>query len=297
MENNRRPRLLFFFTAACGLRRGGSGGAWILSNMTEEVEQMGELVKVDREGRLAIVTIDHPPVNALNRQVMDELEKEFDQLAQDEIIGAVIITGAGEKAFVAGADISEFPTLSSANGEQLSRRGQAIFQKIDDFPAPVIAAVNGFALGGGLELALSCDIRVVAENARLGLPEVTLAIFPGYGGTQRLPRTIAPGKAKEMIFTGDMIDADEAYRIGLADRLAPPGEALAEARKLAGKILQRGPIAVRLAKQAINRGLETTVVEGCKIEARLFAQLCDTEDQKEGARAFLEKRPPVFQGR
>ncbi len=258
---------------------------------------MGELVTLVKEERLAIVTINHPPVNALNRQVMDELEEAFDQLSEDEAIGAVIITGVGEKAFVAGADISEFPTLTSANGEQLSSRGQAIFQKIADFPAPVIAAVNGFALGGGLELALSCDIRVMAENARVGLPEVTLAIFPGYGGTQRLPRTIAPGKAKELIFTGDMIDAAEAYRIGLADQLVPVGEALAAARKIAGKILKRGPIAVRLAKQAINRGLEQTMTEGCKTEARLFAQLCDTEDQKEGARAFLEKRPPVFVGK
>ena len=202
---------------------------------------MSELVKVWREDRLAIVTLDHPPVNALNSGVMEALEKVFDELAGDKEIGAVVLTGAGEKAFVAGADISEFTTLSSENGERLSRRGQLIFQKIEDLPAPVIAAVNGFALGGGLELALCCDIRVMAENARVGLPEVTLAIFPGYGGTQRLPRTIAPGKAKELIYTGEMIDAAEAYRIGLADHLVPPGEALAEARKIAEKILKRPP--------------------------------------------------------
>lgn len=258
---------------------------------------MSELVQVTREERLAVVTINHPPVNALNKQVMDALENAFDELAGDPGIGAVIVTGAGEKAFVAGADISEFPTLSSDNGEQLSRRGQLVFQKIEDFPAPVIAAINGFALGGGLELALACDIRVVAENAKVGVPEVTLGIFPGYGGTQRLPRLITAGKAKELIFTGEMIDATEAYRLGIADYVTPAGEAVAKAREVAGKILKRGPVAVRLAKQAVNEGQEQTLAEGLKTEASLFGKLCDTEDQKEGARAFLEKRPPVFKGK
>lgn len=258
---------------------------------------MSDFITVVKEDRLAIVTINHPPVNALNSRVLEALEKSFDELAADESIGAVVLTGAGEKAFVAGADISEFTTLSSDNGEHLSRRGQLIFQKIEDFPAPVIAAVNGFALGGGLELALVCDIRVMSENARVGLPEVTLAIFPAYGGTQRLPRTIAPGKARELIFTGEMIAAAEAYRIGLADHLVAPGEALAQARKIAEKILARGPVAVRLAKKAVNRGRGLPVSEGCRVEAELFGQLCDTEDQKEGAAAFLEKRPPVYKGK
>lgn len=258
---------------------------------------MGELVQVTIEERLALVTINHPPVNALNRQVMDELEAVFKELDGNDSIGAVIVTGAGEKAFVAGADISEFPTLSSANGENLSRRGQLVFQMIADFPAPVIAAINGFALGGGLELALACDIRVAAGNAKMGLPEVTLGIFPGYGGTQRLPRFIAQGKAKELIFSGEMIDAAEAFRIGLADHLAAPGEALAKAKEIAAKILKRGPVAVRLAKQAVNQGLEQTLAEGQKTEAILFGKLCGTEDQKEGARAFLEKRPPRFKGK
>lgn len=258
---------------------------------------MGELVRVGREDRLALVTIDHPPVNALNRQVMNELEEVFTDLGTDGSVGAVIVTGAGEKAFVAGADISEFPALSSANGEKLSRRGQFIFQLIADFPAPVIAAVNGFALGGGLELALACDIRVLAENAKIGVPEVTLGIFPGYGATQRLPRFIADGKAKELIFTGEMIDAAEAYRIGIADHLTAPGESLAKAREIAAKILKRAPVAVRLAKQAVNKGLEQTLTEGQKTEAFLFGKLCDTADQKEGARAFLEKRKPEFKGR
>lgn len=257
---------------------------------------MSTLVQLTREDRLALVTINHPPVNALNKQVMDELEAAFVDLAEDGSVGAVIVTGAGEKAFVAGADISEFPSLNSANGEKLSRRGQLIFQRIADFPAPVIAAVNGFALGGGLELALACDIRVMTENAKVGLPEVTLGIFPGYGATQRLPRFIAVGKAKELIFTGEMIDAAEAYRIGIADHLAAPGEALLKAKELAAKILKRGPLAVRLAKQAVNHGLEQTLAQGQKTEALFFGMLCGTEDQKEGARAFLEKRPPQFKG-
>jgi enoyl-CoA hydratase len=258
---------------------------------------MSELVQVIVEGRLARVTINRPPVNALSREVLDALEAVFDDLKKDQTVGAVILTGAGEKAFVAGADISEFPRLNSANGEKLSRRGQEVFQKIAEFPAPVIAAVNGFALGGGLELALSCDVRVVAENAKVGLPEVTLGIFPGYAGTQRLPRLITVGKAKELIFTGAVIDANEAYRIGLADDLVPAGESLNKAEEIAGKILKAGPIAVKLAKEAVNRGLEQTLPEGQKTEAKLFASLCDTEDQKEGAQAFLEKRPPVFKGR
>jgi len=258
---------------------------------------LSDLVLINREDRLVVVTVNRPPVNALNQDVMSALDAAFDELAADQSTGVVIVTGSGEKAFVAGADIAEFPKLNSANGEKLSRRGQQVFQKIADFPAPVIAAVNGFALGGGLELALACDIRIVAENAKLGLPEVTLGIFPGYAGTQRLPRFIATGKAKELIFTGAMIDAAEAYRIGIADHLTPTGEALSKAREVAEKILKAGPIAVRLAKQAVDRGLDQTLAEGQKTEAALFGQLCDTEDQKEGANAFLEKRLPVFRDR
>ena len=258
---------------------------------------MSDLIQVTREDRLATVTITRPPVNALNHEVMDALEAAFEELAKDETVGAVIVTGAGEKAFVAGADITEFPNLNSANGEKLARRGQAVFQKIADFPAPVIAAVNGFALGGGLELALACDIRVVAENAKVGLPEVTLGIFPGYAGTQRLPRLISTGKAKELIFTGAMIDAAEAHRIGIADHLTGPGEALDTARKLASQILKVGPVAVRMAKEAVNKGLDQTLEEGQKTEASFFGELCDTADQKEGAKAFLEKRPPQFKGK
>ncbi len=258
---------------------------------------MSDLVLINREERLAIVTLNRPPVNALNQEVLDALEATFAELANDETVGAVILTGSGEKAFVAGADITEFPKLNSANGEKLSRRGQEVFQKIADFPAPVIAAVNGFALGGGLELALACDIRVVADSARVGLPEVTLGIFPGYAGTQRLPRLIGIGKAKELVFTGMMIDGAEAFRIGIADYLVPAAEVVARAKEIAAKILKVGPLAVRLAKQAVNQGLDLTLEEGQKLEAALFAKLCDSEDQKEGAMAFLEKRPPAFKGK
>lgn len=255
-----------------------------------------EIVKLKQEGRLAVITINHPPVNALNQQVMGELELIIDLLAGAASVGAVIITGAGGKAFSAGADISELKKLNRTNGERLSRRGQVIFQKIADFPAPVIAAVNGFALGGGLELALCCDIRVIAKNAKVGFPEVALGIIPGYGGTQRLPRLIAPGKAKELIFSGAMIDAATAYRLGLAEYVVGAGHVLDKAREIASTILKQGPIAVRLAKEAVNRGLAQTLKEGLETEADLFAQLCDTVDQKEGARAFLERRKPQFTG-
>ncbi len=258
---------------------------------------MPELVQVALEDRLAVVTIDRPPVNALSQAVLNELEKVFEELSNNKKPGVVVLTGGGEKAFVAGADISEFPRLNSENGEKLSRRGQEVFQKIADFKAPVIAAINGFALGGGLELALACDIRVMAENAKVGLPEVTLGIFPGYGGTQRLPRLIAAGKAKELIFTGKMIDAEEAYRIGLADHKIAAGEALNKAKELAGLILKAGPVGIRMAKEAVNKGLDQSLEEGLQNEASYFGELCDTEDQKEGANAFLEKRPPQFKGR
>lgn len=252
-------------------------------------------VQVEKEGKLAVIYLNNPPVNALKDELLDELEDMIGKLYTDSEIGVLIITGGGEKAFVAGADISRFPKFNREIGYGVSDKGQRIFQKIADFPAPVIAAVNGFALGGGLELALACDIRVAAETAKIGLPEVTLAVLPGYGGTQRLPRIISPGKAKELVFTGDLIDAAEAERLGIVQHVC--GDALSKAKEIAGTILKRGPVAVRLAKKAINRGLEVSMEEGQKIEADLFAELCETEDQKEGANAFLEKRKPVYKGR
>ncbi len=255
------------------------------------------MIQFSREGRLAILTVNNPPVNALNAEVIDSFQERLARLALETDLGALVITGAGDKAFIAGADISEFPSLSGKDGERLSRKGQLVFQQVADLPVPVIAAVNGFALGGGLELALACDIRVASENARLGLPEVSLAIMPGYGGTQRLPRIISLGKAKELIFTGDMISASEALRIGLVEYVVPKNEALDKAKQIALAILKRGPLAIRAAKRAVNRGLELTLEEGLKQETNMFKNLFDTEDKIEGIRAFLEKRAPEFKGR
>lgn len=253
-------------------------------------------VSWESKGKVAVVTINNPPVNALGKDVIDQLEQAFSELEEQQDILAVVLTGAGEKAFVAGADISEFPTLKRDKAMQFGKRGQTVFQKIADFSRPVICAVNGFALGGGLELAMACDIRVVAENAKLGVPEVTLGILPGYGGTQRLPRLLGSGKAKEMIFTGEAIGAEEAYRVGIADRLVPKGAALDEAVKMADMIASRGPVAIRVAKRVIDKGLELSLAEGLNLEAEGFGELCDTEDKNEGAKAFFEKRHPNFRG-
>jgi len=247
-------------------------------------------------GGIAEITIDHPPVNALSAAVLAELGEVVGGLLRENC-GAVIVTGAGEKAFVAGADISRFPGLDPAGGEELAREGQKVFANLAALPVPVIAAINGFALGGGLELALACDIRIAAENAQLGQPEVNLGIIPGYGGTQRLARLIGPGKAKELIFTADSLSAKDAWQVGLVEQVVGRGEALEAARKLAEKILSKGPLAIKKAKAAIDQGLEVSLAEGLSLEARYFGELCGTLDQKEGAKAFLEKRKAVFTGK
>jgi len=256
-----------------------------------------EKLTVKKKDNIAVITINNPPVNTLNAQVIKELERAFDELRQDKQVLAVILTGAGEKAFVAGADISQFPSLDREGGIALSQKGQMVFQNIADFPCPVICAINGFALGGGLELALACDIRVVADNAKLGVPEITLGIIPGYGGTQRLSRILPMGKAKEMVFSGEMIDASSAYNIGLADRLVPAGKAMEEAMNLANIIASRGPLALQVAKKVMNNGFEMELAEALTMEAEGFGDLCETEDKNEGAQAFLEKRAPKFQGK
>lgn len=251
-------------------------------------------VKFETEGRIGIITIDSPPVNALDKELLTELSDVVDAIADE--VGVVIVTGAGERAFVAGADIKEFPQLKGDAGEQLCRRGQGIFQKIADLKQPVIAAVDGHALGGGLELALACDFRVATRKSNLGLPETSLGVIPGYGGTQRLARLIGPGKAKQMIFSAEPLNGEEAYRIGLVEVLAE-GDVMAAAKEWANKILKRGPLAVQAAKRAVNQGMETTVEEGLKIEASQFGSICDSEDKNEGVAAFLEKRKPNFQGK
>lgn len=246
------------------------------------------------EGKIGIITIDSPPVNALDKDVLTQLEEVVDSI-HDEI-GVVIVTGAGEKAFVAGADIKEFPTLTEELGEKLCRRGQKIFDKIAALKQPVIAAINGFALGGGLELALACDFRIASKKSQLGLPEVKLGVIPGYGGTQRLPRLIGAGKAKQLIFSGEFVSAEEAYRIGLVEEITD-GSALDEARKWAEIILKRGPLAVQATKKAVNKGLELELEEGLKLEAKWFGKICETEDKNEGVSAFFERREPNFQGK
>ena len=257
-----------------------------------------EYVRCQIEEGIALITIDNPSaLNALNQPTLTQLDRIFDGLAGNPEVKGVIITGGGEKSFVAGADITEFNQLSGKSAPEFMARGQRIFDKIEAFNRPVIAAVNGFALGGGNELAMCCDIRIAAENAVFGQPEVSLGLIPGYGGTQRLPRLIGPGKAKEVIFADERLPAQEALRLGLVQRVVPKGQALEEAKKLLKKILSKGPVAIRMAKKAINEGLEMSLREGEDLEAQCQGICFSTEDRLEGVKAFLEKRPPNFKGK
>ncbi|MCZ7610467.1 MAG: enoyl-CoA hydratase-related protein [Ignavibacterium sp.] len=244
---------------------------------------------------IGLITINRPDkLNALNRETLTELKMVLEKLRSDENIFVVIITGSGEKAFIAGADISEINKLNMLEGKKFAEFGQSVFSLIEKFEKPVIAAVNGFALGGGCELALSCHIRFASENAKFGQPEVNLGIIPGYGGTQRLTRLINSGRAAEMILTGDMIDANEALRIGLVNKVYPQSELQSSVFDIAVKITSKGQQAIRLALKAIKAVDEVTLQEGQNLEAALFALCCGTEDFKEGTKAFLEKRKPVF---
>lgn len=244
------------------------------------------------EDQIALITIDAPPVNALNEEVLRQLSIALDDINNRDI-NVVIISGAGGKAFVAGADIREFPTLNKDTGEALCRRGQNVFSKIEGFPQPVIAAIDGFALGGGLELALACDFRIASKSSTFGFPEVKLGILPGYGGTQRLARLIGIGKAKQIIYSGDFFTAEEAFQFGLVEEITDESP-LEKAKEWAEKIKQRGPIAVEFAKKAINVGIDLPLEEGFELEAHLFGELCETADKNEGVTAFLEKRQPKF---
>ncbi len=255
-------------------------------------------ILVEREDRIAIITLNRPGVlNALSQATVDELDAAIDELGADEGVRAIIITGAGEKAFAAGADIKELHALSSATeaAEFIGRRHRFLF-KLAKLPKPVIAALNGYALGGGCELALACDIRIAAETARLGQPEINVGMIPGTGGTQRLLRLVGPGMAKYLIMTGDHISAQEALRIGLVEKVVPPEKLMDEAKALATKLAAKPPMAIALAKQAIAVGMETGLEEGCAHEVALFGLVCATEDRLEGTSAFLEKRQPKFKG-
>ncbi len=250
---------------------------------------------VDVNQNIGLITINRPDkLNALNHDTLVELKAALESLRSDENIFVVIITGSGEKAFVAGADISEINKLNMLEGKKFAEFGQSVFSMIEKFEKPVIAAVNGFALGGGCELALSCHIRLASENAKFGQPEVNLGIIPGYGGTQRLTRLINSGRAAEMILTADMIDSNEALRIGLVNKVYPQSELKSQAFEMAVKIASKGQQAIRLALKAIKVVDEVSLQEGQNMEATLFALCCGTEDFKEGTKAFLEKRKPAF---
>jgi len=246
---------------------------------------------------IAVITISNPPMNPLNKEVMDGLRECFNLLSQNDSLRAVIITGKGERAFVAGADVKEFTSWTPDIAEDLTEKGQRIFMQIENFFVPVIAAINGFALGGGLELALSCDIRIASENAKMGLPEVTLGIIPGYSGTQRLCRTISIGKAKKMIFTAEFIDAAEAKQIGLVESVVAPEALMDAAMEIAKKIAAHGPVAVRGAKKAINVGRGLSIEQGMAIELGMARTVFSTEDKVEGVDAFINKRKPVFKNK
>jgi enoyl-CoA hydratase/carnithine racemase len=266
---------------------------------------MGEWqnIRTEVEDRIAVLTIDHPPVNSFNKQVVTELDAAIDQLMADDEVKAIVITGAGTNAFVAGADIPEIKELIENPGDDYAEarefleRGQDVNRKIETATKPIIAAINGFCLGGGLELAMACHMRICSDRARLGQPEINLGLIPGWGGTQRLPRIVGKAKALEMILTGDMIRAQEAYRIGLVNKVVPDGAILKEARGLARKIVSKSECCIAAALQAVTEGLEAGIEGGLDIEKEQFVALADTEDIREGVSAFLEKRQPEFKDR
>jgi enoyl-CoA hydratase len=252
----------------------------------------------ERDGAVAIVTINRPKVlNALNTQTLDELRRVFLDLKQDDGTRVVILTGAGDKAFVAGADINELAVQTPTGGREHALAGQHVFDAIENLGKPVIAAINGYALGGGCELAMACTLRIAAETAKLGQPEITLGLLPGYAGTQRLPRLVGKGNAMEMILTGALIGADDAQRIGLVNRVVSPALLMLETRKLADQLARSAPIAMRYIINAVNTGAEMPFADACQYEATLFGLIASTDDMREGTTAFLEKRKPEFKGR
>jgi enoyl-CoA hydratase len=257
-----------------------------------------ETLGVETKDGVCFVTVSRPAKrNALNSQVMAELDAAFAAIAADPEVRGVILTGAGDKAFVAGADIGELSTQSPVDGREHTLKGQRVLERIESLGKPVIAAVNGFALGGGCELAMACHLRIASEDAKLGTPEVKLGIMCGYGGTQRLPRLVGRGRALEMLLTGEMVDAQEALRIGLVNRVVPRESLLAEAEALLRKMLANGPLSLRFTLDAVSAGLEMPLAEALQHEATLFGLICASQDMQEGTKAFLEKRPAKFQGK
>lgn len=252
-------------------------------------------VVFEKEGNIGLVTINRPKaLNALNSETLSDLDEVINTLENDSSIYVVILTGAGEKAFVAGADIAEMKDLNEEQGKEFGLLGNKVFRRLENLNKPVIAAINGFALGGGCELAMACDIRIASEKAKFAQPESGLGITPGFGGTQRLPRIVGEGKAKELIFTGDIIKADEALRIGLVNKVVAPEELMSNVKAMAEKIASNAPIAVSLCKDAINRGMQVDIDSAINVEAEDFGKCFSTEDQKEGMTAFIEKRAKNF---
>jgi enoyl-CoA hydratase len=259
---------------------------------------MDNVTITDATDGVAVVTITRPKVlNALDAATIGELLSVFRNLQTAETTRVVVLTGDGERAFVAGADIAELARMSPTDARQVAQRGQAVCDLIEGLGKPVIAAINGFALGGGCELAMACTLRVAAETAKIGQPEINLGIIPGFGGTQRLPRLVGTGSALELLLTGDPITAADAYRLGLVNRVVPADQVMNEAHALAKSLAGKPPVAVRYILDAVRAGMQMSLVDGCDYEASLFGLVSATEDREEGTRAFLEKRPPVFKGR
>lgn len=253
---------------------------------------------IDRDDAVAIVTLNRPKVlNALNSQTLTELATAMAACKGDSGVRAIVLTGAGDKSFVAGADINELAVLSPVAGKEHARYGQQIFDSIEQLGKPVIAAINGFALGGGCELAMACTLRIAADTARFGQPEINLGLIPGYAGSQRLPRLVGKGRALEILLTGDMIGAARAYEIGLVNRVVPAAELMTEAKKLAHMLASKAPIAVRYILDAVNHGLDTPFAQGEYLETSLFGTIASSDDMREGTKAFLEKRKAVWQGK
>ncbi len=252
---------------------------------------------LERDGAIAVITVNRPNVlNALNSQTIDELRRAILELKLDDTVRVVIVTGAGGKAFVAGADINELAVQTPTGGREHALAGQHAFDVVENMGKPVIAAINGYALGGGCELAMACTLRLAADTAKLGQPEIALGLIPGYGGTQRLSRLVGRGKAMELMLTGAPVTADEALRIGLVNRVVPAGELMAEAKKLATQLAASAPIAMRYIINAVNKGAEMPFAEACQYEATLFGLVASTDDMREGTAAFLQKRKPEFKG-